>query len=129
MRRLLLILVLAVTILGSGGAGDGQSRELRIGLPRLPVVLDPATAQDASDRFLYPQIFETLVRFRDGGTDVEPGLATSWQVSRDGLTWSFRLRPHVRFHDGTLLTADHVGLALQRQMARRPPLHPNPPAP
>src|SRR3972149_4834673 len=62
MRRLLLILVLAVTILGSGGAGDGQSRELRIGLPRLPVVLDPATAQDASDRVLYPQIFETLVR-------------------------------------------------------------------
>ena len=128
MRRLLLILVLAVTILGSGGAGDGQSRELRIGLPRLPVVLDPATAQDASDRFLYPQIFETLVRFRDGGTDVEPGLATSWQVSRDGLTWSFRLRPNVRFHDGTLLTADHVVLALQRQMAREHPLHPNPPA-
>ena len=67
----------------------------------VPAILDPATTQDDADRFLYPQIFETLVRFRDGGTEIEPGLATSWQPSRDGLTWSFRLRTNVRFHDGT----------------------------
>ena len=127
MRRFLsLFLFLFVFFLP--GARNAEPGELRIGLPRLPVVLDPATAQDDADRFIYPQIFETLVRFRDGGTDIEPGLATSWQVSRDGLTWTFRLRPNVRFHDGTTLFADHVVLALERQMVPDHPLHPNPPA-
>src|SRR3972149_55519 len=100
MRRLLLILVLAVTILGSGGAGDGQSRELRIGLPRLPVVLDPATAQDGSDRFLYPPIFETLVRGPRGVGGGRAALGPGHGRGAGGRGWGggrFPGGPRLRF--------------------------------
>ncbi len=126
MRRFLSLLLFLFAFL-LAGVRDAEPGELRIGLPRVPAILDPATTQDDADRFLYPQIFETLVRFRDGGTEIEPGLATSWQPSRDGLTWSFRLRTNVRFHDGTVLTADHVVLALERHIVPDHPLRPNPP--
>ncbi|MBI1893201.1 MAG: ABC transporter substrate-binding protein, partial [Candidatus Rokubacteria bacterium] len=128
MRRFLSLLLFLFAFL-LAGVRDAEPGELRIGLPRVPAILDPATTQDDADRFLYPQIFETLVRFRDGGTEIEPGLATSWQPSRDGLTWSFRLRTNVRFHDGTVLIADHVVLALERHIVPDHPLRPNPPAP
>jgi peptide/nickel transport system substrate-binding protein len=127
MRRFF-VLLLAIVAICAVEPRLAECLEIRIGVPKLPVVLDPATAESEVDRFLYPQIFETLVRFRDGGTDIEPGLATNWQVSRDGLTWTFQLRPNVRFHDGTILIADHVVLALERQMVVDHPLRPNPPA-
>jgi peptide/nickel transport system substrate-binding protein len=47
-------------------------------------------------------------------SDIEPGLAAQWSVSRDGLVWTFRLREGVRFHDGTVLTAQHVVESLDR---------------
>ena len=127
MRRFFVVLFAIVTFWALGSR-LAECIELRIGVPKLPVVLDPATAEGEVDRFFYPQIFETLVRFRDGGTEIEPGLASNWQVSRDGLSWVFRLRPNIRFHDGTTLSADHVVLALERQMVVDHPLRPNPPA-
>ena len=39
-----------------------------------------------------------LVRFAEDGTDVEPSLATRWDVSDDGKEWTFHLRRDVKFH-------------------------------
>ena len=47
------------------------------------------------------QIYEHLVRVRRDTAAPEPALATSWSWSTDGREWTFRLRPDVRFHDGT----------------------------
>jgi ABC-type transport system substrate-binding protein len=43
-------------------------------------------------------VFNRLTQFKRGGTEVEPGLATKWEVSDDGLTYTFHLRPSVKFH-------------------------------
>ena len=96
-------------------------RELRVGLTRVPAVLDPATAIEGTAAILARQIFDSLLAYRDGSTDVEPGLATRWTVSRDGLTWSFVLRDNVRFHDGTPLTAADVVASFNRHLPTENP--------
>ncbi|MGE5070057.1 MAG: ABC transporter substrate-binding protein, partial [Bacillota bacterium] len=50
-----------------------------------------------------------------------PALAAQWSVSKDGLVWSFRLRPGVSFHDGTALSAQHVVDSLQREIQPEAP--------
>src|SRR3989454_10059930 len=66
-------------------------REVRVGVPGVPAALDPAAALEGTIPLIARQVFDTLVAYRDGTTDVEPALATRWSVSRDGLTWSFTL--------------------------------------
>ncbi|WP_428929408.1 ABC transporter substrate-binding protein [Marinibacterium sp. SX1] len=67
-------------------------------------------------------IAETLVN-ADSQGNLTPGLATGWQVSADGLTWSFTLRDGVVFHDGTPMTADTVLNALEIARAKPGPLN------
>ncbi len=100
--------------------------ELRVGVAALPTSLDPATALEGPIPFLARQVFDTLVQFREGTSDVEPALATHWTVSRDGLTWTFVLRSGVGFHDGTPLTAPIVATSFERQMFPEHPQHPSP---
>ena len=59
-------------------------------------------------------LYEGLVRWKPGTTDIEPGLATTWSVSADGLRWTFHLRGHVAFHDGTPLDAAAVVFSFDR---------------
>jgi peptide/nickel transport system substrate-binding protein len=106
----------ALIVLGSATPGQAQSGVLRVGLPKLPGVLDPATALDGSVPLIARQVFDTLVQYAAGGTDVEPGLAVQWSVSKDGLVWSFRLREGVSFHDGTPLSAQSVVESLAREI-------------
>src|SRR4029453_12748522 len=101
-RALALMILSAVAVPGLAAA---QGAPLRVGLGSIPAVLDPATALEGSVPFIARQVFDTLLQYRDGSSDVEPGLATSWTVSRDGLSWTFRLRDGVRFPGGTPLTS------------------------
>lgn len=67
-------------------------------------------------------LFNRLTQFRKGGTDVEPSLAQSWTISADGLTYTFKLRPGVKFHTtdyfkpGRTLTADDVIFTIERMV-------------
>src|SRR5262249_60700865 len=83
-------------------------RELRIGAPGVPSALDPGAALEGTSPLIARQVFDTLVHWRDGSTEIEPALATRWNASRDGLVWSFTLREGVKFHDGSPLTAAEV---------------------
>ena len=83
--------------------------------------LDPARITDAESAEVTEQIFDHLVRYRRESTEIEPSLATAWDVSADGRVWTFHLRPDVRFHDGTPFDADAVVFSLDRQ---RDPHHP-----
>ena len=59
------------------------------------------------------QVSEALLDFERGGVDVVPGLAETWSVSDDGLTWTFNLREGVLFHDGSALDANDVVVSWQ----------------
>src|SRR5580704_12692979 len=108
------MVVMAALVLGLSGAAWAQGGVLRVGLPSIPTSLDPATALEGPVSVIARQMFDTLVQYRETTSDIEPGLATRWSVSRDGLIWTFRLRDGVRMHDGTVLTAQHVVDALGR---------------
>jgi peptide/nickel transport system substrate-binding protein len=69
------------------------------------------------------QISETLVEFDEANNEVKPKLAESWEVSDDGLTYTFTLRKGVKFHDGTDLNADAVVASLMRIYDDTHPLH------
>ncbi len=111
-----LLALVATLIVGSPLPGFAQSGLLRVGLPALPTELDPATALEGSVPLIARQVFDTLVQYADGSSDVEPALAVQWSVSKDGLVWSFRLRNGVSFHDGTPLSSQHVVDSLAREI-------------
>jgi peptide/nickel transport system substrate-binding protein len=79
--------------------------------------LDPAEPQSGSSfsQEVLLALYDTLVRLDDSGKP-GPGLAESWQVSPDLMSYTFKLRPGVKFHDGTDLTADVVKRNIERNM-------------
>ncbi len=79
------------------------------------VGLDPAFEEDGESFKVCDNIYDTLVQYKDGSTEIEPGLATRWESSKDGLTWTFYLRKGVNFHDGTPFNAEAVLFSLNRQ--------------
>ena len=68
-------------------------------------------------------IFEGLVKFKTGTTEIEPCLATSWEISEDGKEIIFQLRKGVKFHDGTDFNADAVVFSFARQYDPNHPYH------
>ena len=120
------VAVVATVVVAVAGHAWAQGGVLRVGIPSIPTSLDPATALEGPVSVIARQIFDTLVHYRDGSSDIEPGLASQWSVSRDGLTWTFRVREGVRFHDGTALTAQHVVESLDRVVQPGAPNAPSP---
>jgi peptide/nickel transport system substrate-binding protein len=94
--------------------------ELHVGVPRVPASLDPAVATAPSQLMALRLLYEGLVAFGERG-DIEPALAAAWTVSRDGLVWTFRLRPDVLLHDGTPLGTDDVVAALAERISADEP--------
>ena len=87
------------------------------------VGLDPALEEDGESFKVCDNIYDTLVQYKDGSTELEPGLAEKWDSSEDGLTWTFYLRRGVKFHDGTPFNADAVLFSLNRQHDKTHPFH------
>jgi oligopeptide transport system substrate-binding protein len=69
-----------------------------------PATLDPRLAEDNAALALALELFEGLTAEAADGSIV-PGAADAWRVSKDGRTWTFRLRENLRWSDGTPLTA------------------------
>ncbi|WP_051273660.1 ABC transporter substrate-binding protein [Desulfotruncus alcoholivorax] len=78
--------------------------------------LNPADASDTGSARIITNIFEGLTRFKPGTALVEPCLASSWEVSGDGLTWTFHLRKNVYFHDGAPFDANAVQENINRMI-------------
>ncbi|HEY9549406.1 MAG TPA: ABC transporter substrate-binding protein, partial [Kiloniellaceae bacterium] len=75
-----------------------------------------AGAAAAIDEVVYANIFEGLTRIDRNGA-VKPALAESWTVSDDGLTYTFKLRSGVKYHDGTGFDSADVKFSLDRALA------------
>ncbi|MEM7469976.1 MAG: ABC transporter substrate-binding protein [Pseudomonadota bacterium] len=101
-----------VAVLSSANAVS--ARDVTIGLQLEPPHLDPTSAAaGAIDQVLYSNVLEGLTRFSSDGS-VVPGLAESWEVSEDGVIYTFALRDGVTFHDGTSFEAADVVFSLDR---------------
>lgn len=70
--------------------------------------LDPSIVTDGESIKIAQQVFDKLLEYKPGTTEVQAGLAESWKVSSDGLQYTFTLRKGVKFHDGTDFNADAV---------------------
>jgi peptide/nickel transport system substrate-binding protein len=81
-----------------------------------PTTLDPANTIIAGDIYTLNQIFEPLFITNPNGT-LAPWLAKSFTTSSNHLTWTFNLRPGVKFSDGKALTADDVVFSIKREAA------------
>jgi peptide/nickel transport system substrate-binding protein len=90
----------------AGLAVPGQAQTLRIAMAAEPTSADPHHYAAAPNSTLHDHVFESLVDM-DARLKAGPSLALSWS-RRDDLTWEFRLRPGVRFHNGQAFTAADV---------------------
>ncbi len=100
----------------AAGAALAQS-DITVAMQLEPPHLDPTSAAaGAIDSVLYSNVFEGLTRFMGDGS-VVPGLAESWDISDDGLSYTFHLHDGVKFHDGTAMDAEDVKFSLDRARA------------
>ncbi|MDB5541923.1 MAG: transporter substrate-binding protein [Devosia sp.] len=117
MRKTLVVLALAgaLAMTSAMTPAFAQARtDVKVGLVLEPPSLDPtAEAAAAVDEVVYSNVFEGLTKFAADGSIV-PGLAKSWDISPDGLTYTFHLVEGAKFHDGTDFNADDVKFSLDR---------------
>lgn len=93
-------------------SGNGEKESIvRIGVSGTPD-LDPAIATTGSSLATMVNLYDTLVFPTKEGP--VPRVAESWEVSEDGLTYTFQLKKGIKFHDGTELTASDVAFSMTR---------------
>jgi len=113
MARRALALGLLVALLA---ALPAAARTLRLASAFDPQSMDPHALALLYQSRVVSQVYDSLVN-RDREFRLEPALATSWKMV-DARTWRFALRPHVKFHDGTPMTADDVVFSIGRALAK-----------
>jgi len=107
---------LAALIAACGGGGSG-SDTLTLRMPFLAdmQVPDPDIMYEGEGVQVMESAYEGLVRYKSGTSDFIPGLAKSWTISPDLLTYTFTLQPGVKFHDGTIADAESWTKSFERR--------------
>jgi peptide/nickel transport system substrate-binding protein len=116
-----MLYALLVTLLMSGlvlasCAPPGSDEPLIIGTTDSVTDLDPAESYDFHTWEIHHNTMDTLLVYTPGTTELEPGLAESYEVSADGLEYTFTLREGLEFPDGTAFNADAVVWSINRVM-------------
>jgi oligopeptide transport system substrate-binding protein len=100
---------------GSSTGGSAKAATLRYPLTLEPATLDPACINETPTLEMLQNIYDGLVIF-DENNRIVPNLAEKWEISPDGKTYTFHLRPDVRFHNGRQLTSADVKYSLERAL-------------
>ncbi|AJY45953.1 ABC transporter substrate-binding protein [Martelella endophytica] len=130
MKRLLAAAFAAVSLAFSGAAvAQTPPNVLIVGQIAEPKSLDPATDTAVNDFRILVNMYDGLVRYKDGTLEVEPALATDWTISDDGKTYTFNLRDGVKFHDGSPFNAEAVKFNFDRMLDENHPFHDTGPFP
>ena len=117
MKHFVSQLALASAMSVAGFAAHAANTEITVAMQLEPPHLDPTSAAaGAIDSVLYSNVFEGLTRFMGDGS-VVAGLAKSWDISDDGLVYTFILHDNVLFHDGSTMDAEDVQFSLNRARA------------
>ena len=104
--------LVVAAVIGASALTSAQAADLSVALSSPPTALDPHFYYAAANVGVSEHVFESLVKL-DADSRVIPGLAKSWRLV-DDMTWEFKLRPDVKFHDGSDLTMDDVVWSLDR---------------
>ena len=121
--RRFVVAVLVVLGLVTAASAAPPKDAIVIGLVAEPVTMDPPQITDLNSARVTKRIFEGLVSQELGSYKLVPGLAQSWDISKDGLTYTFKLRPNVTFHDGTPFNAEAVKFVFERQLNDKGPYY------
>ena len=116
MKRILTVLTIMVALLLAGCSGgdkeESTRNDLTLAMPADVVSLDPHGTNDTPSEQVRHLIYEGLVK-QDENLDLQPSLATEWEQV-DDLTWNFKLKEGVTFHDGSDMTAEDVKASFDR---------------
>ena len=112
MLRTFQLAIAALALALAPPAQAQKEREVSIGLQAAITSIDPHYHNLSPNNSLLLHVFEPLIK-RDANQKLVPGLATSWKAL-DDLTWEFKLRKNVRWHDGSPFTADDVVFTFNR---------------
>jgi peptide/nickel transport system substrate-binding protein len=119
-----LLALLALGLLACGDTSQGRGDAVLVfGRGSDSVGLDPALETDGESMKVCDNLYENLVTYAPGTTEVIPQLAHAWDIGDDGRRWTFHLRTGVTFHDGTPFNADAVLFSLGRQFFPEHPFH------
>ncbi len=125
-RRGIAALALAASVFFAGAApatAQTPPGVLIVGQIAEPQSLDPHRVTAANDFRILTNVYDGLVRYEAGTLDLEPALATAWDISEDGLTYTFTLREGVTFHDGSAFDAQAVKFNFDRMLDEAHPFH------
>lgn len=95
---------------------EEEEVEITYATQQTTATLDPAKHKDETESLHVMNVYDPLLWPTKGGPP-KPHLAESWDVSDDGLTYTFHLRKGVKFHDGTELTAEDVAFSMDRMLS------------
>ena len=101
-----------LAVLAALGAAAAHAQSITIGLGADVTSIDPHFHLLTPNASLGEHVFDTLI-LKDEHQRFKPGLALEWRAV-DDLTWEFKLRPGVRFHDGSEFTAEDVVFSIDR---------------
>ena len=120
LRKLLLRAAFALPLLLPVASGTARADEIKQGGSMVVTykddisTLDPAIGYDWQNWSMIKSLFDGLMDYKPGTTDLVPDLAESYEVAPDGLSYTFKLRKGVKFHNGRELTADDVKWSIER---------------
>ncbi|GAS83060.1 peptide-binding protein [Paenibacillus amylolyticus] len=102
---------------GSANEGNGLAKDqiLKINLSAEPPTLDPAQAKDSQTNTVLKFLYEGLVRIDADGKE-QPGVATDWTISEDGLKYVFNLNPEAKWSNGDAITAEDFVRSWERAL-------------
>ena len=106
------MLILIVGVFGTQAQDDAESNVLQVGMPQ-PLTLDPALGTNDHEVIISRHIYDYLVELRPNG-ELVPSLAEDWEISDDGLTYTFELVENATFHDGSGFTSADVVYTFNR---------------
>lgn len=115
--------------LGLPAAAQTPPGVLIVGQIAEPKALDPAAVTAVNDFRILMNVYDGLVRYKSGTLEVEPALATAWEISEDGTEYTFTLREGVTFHDGSPFNAEAVVFNFERMLNEDHPYHDTGPFP
>lgn len=113
----------------TGAVAQTPPGVLIVGQIAEPKALDPAAVTAVNDFRILMNVYDGLVRYKDGTLEVEPALATAWEISEDGTVYTFTLRDGVSFHDGSPFNAEAVKFNFDRMLKEDHPFHDTGPFP